>query len=254
MAEDGKAGEEWRAPYVSYETLTNFVDKKLGAGNIVPPRIDRGFLDNYAGSVQPLIHQALRGMGLIDDERVTQPALRLAATGVAERKQVFGDWARAFYAEQIELAQQGATAQMLHESFTRRGYTGSTMRKAVVFYLALSTDVGLPTSPHFKPPRQNPVQNGTSRKPGGGRAGGGRSTASEPPAAPPPRESGAAERKTINFGSAGTVTIEVNVRWLDLPEETFIGLRKVVNDLAALERATSANPEPASAANEGGES
>jgi len=39
----------------------------------------------------------------------------------------------------------------------------------------------------------------------------------------------------MRFGEAGSVTVRVDVRWLDLPDEVFIGLRKVIQDLEKLE-------------------
>jgi hypothetical protein len=229
--------DEWKAPYISYETLVNFLDKKLGA-NPVPPRIDRGFLDNYAGSVQPLLLGTLRTIGFIDDNNTVQDSLRYAVTNVGLRKEALRSWAESYYAEQLDLAKQTATAQMLHESFSRHKYTGSTLRKAVVFFLALCDDVGLPKSPHFKPPRQVPAPAASTRKTrrsGKTDAGAAAAGMASGMTSGNPGPAGAAERKTVSFGPAGTVTIEVNVRWLDLPDKTFQGLRKVVQDLAALE-------------------
>jgi hypothetical protein len=235
MAESEKVAT-WRAPYVSHETLVNFIEKKLGS-NPLPPRVDRGFLDNYAGSVQPLLLGTLRTVGLINDEGVVLDPLREAAKDPDERRRVLKAWAEEFYAEQIQLARQNATAQQLLETFSRHGYSGSTLRKAIVFYLALSDDLDLPKSPHFKPPRQQPLAGGGNN--GGGPRKGRRAKPSTPPSPPAVNEAAGhaqhAERKTVSFGHAGSVTVEVNVRWLDLPEEVFLGLRKVVDDLAQLE-------------------
>src|SRR4051812_5573311 len=101
--------EEPKAPYISYTTLTGFIDNKLG-GEMLPPRIDRGFLESYAGSVQAQLLQALRVMGLITDQGQVTDALRLAARHPADRKRVFKAWAEAFYAPQQALAQRNATA------------------------------------------------------------------------------------------------------------------------------------------------
>lgn len=225
----------WKAPYVSYETLTNFLEKKLGGG-LLPPRIDRGFLDSYAGSVQPILLGTLKTIGFIGEAHEVTDLLRQASSAPEARKEVLRDWAGDFYREQLKLAEQNATAQMLHESFARHKYTGSTLRKAVVFFLALTDDVGLPRSPHFKPPRQAPVTNGSSR---GRRSTKEKSAARDHTAPPPAASPGRAERKTVRFGSAGSVTIEVDVRWLDLPDETFTRLRQIVNDLSELEAASS---------------
>ncbi|TMR37392.1 hypothetical protein [Actinomadura geliboluensis] len=241
MADDGMA-EESKAPYISYETLTNFIDNKLG-GAMIPPRIDRGFLDTYAGSVQAQLLAALRTMRLISAETgEVLAALREAARSPEERRQVIGEWARQFYAPQIELAEANATAQMLHESFSANGYTGSTLRKAVVFYLAVTEDVGLPKSPFFKPPRQSGSTSPSRRR---------KPSPASPPIAPSPpsnADRGKGEQKTISFGPAGQVTITVDVRWLDLPDDIFQGLRKVVRDLEALQLEPAAvqdEPQPA---------
>ena len=45
---------------------------------------------------------------------------------------------------------------------------------------------------------------------------------------------GGGETKTIVLGDAGTVTINVDVRWLDLPDETFTALRRGIRSLEAL--------------------
>jgi hypothetical protein len=223
------AEQGWKAPYVTYTTLCTLTDR-LGNG-AVPPRIDRGFLDTLSGSTQAMLLSTLKVMGLIGDAGEVLPALREAAAGPDARKAVFRGWAEDFYAEQLELAKQNATAQMLHETFMRHKYTGSTLRKAVVFFLSLCEDVGLPTSPHFKPPRQTaPTPRKRKRAPG---------TTLQPESAAPPEFSeqpARGEQKTVSFGDAGSVSISVNVRWLDLPEPVFRGLRDIVKNLEDLER------------------
>jgi hypothetical protein len=232
VSDPAQGVKDWRPSYMSYETLGNFYDKRI-ADNPVPPRIDRHFLDNYAGSVRPLLIATLKTMGMLDENNVVLEPLREAARGGAEvRKKVIRAWAEDFYAEQIALGQQHATAQMLWESFTKRsGYTGSTLRRAVLFYLALARDVGLPVSAHFKAPKDTPSSPRPPRTP------------RQPPASrekPPSHVSRAApdsamlERRDVTLGSAGTVSITVNVRWLDLSDEQFTALRKLIKDIEAL--------------------
>lgn len=228
MTLDEQAGA-WKPPYLSYETLTNFFEKKIGA-NPLPPRIDTHFLDNYAGSVRPMLIMTLRTMGMLGENNEVLEPLRIAVRNPESRKEVIFHWAVDFYAEQVALAEQNATAAMLWESFTRHGYSGSTLRKAVVFYLALAEDLDLPSSPHFKPPRQ-PVAGTTQRRratPTPART----SVAAELPPISPQQVAG--ENKVISLGDAGSVSVTVNVRWLDLPDETFTKLRQVIRDLESL--------------------
>jgi hypothetical protein len=224
------ASDSWRAPYVSYETFTNFVDKKL-AGQMAPPRIDTHFLDSYAGSVRPQIMAALKAIGMISDSGASLEPLRRAAADPDARREIMREWAETFYQDQIALADQAGTAQMLWESFSKHGYSGSTLRKAVVFYLALAAELELPTSPHFKAPKAQQSSKATAR---------GRRTSrqDDPPAdAPPPPPGSPApgtEVKTVSFGDIGNVTVTTALRWLDLADDKFVALRKAIREIEAL--------------------
>jgi hypothetical protein len=129
---------------------------------------------------------------------------------------------------------------MLWESFTKHQINGSTMRRAVIFYLGLSEDLGLPVSAYFKPPKA-PPSDGRKRVPKSDRkdrqdGDTGPADRPEPPAAPPAAAAGI-ERRVINLGSAGRVEVTVQVRWLDLPDDKFTKLRKLIKDIEALELA-----------------
>jgi hypothetical protein len=204
---DQPQASAWKAPYVAYPTLTNFIDVKLGS-NPLPPRIDRGFLETYSGSVRPLLLQALRTMGLVGEAGEVLAPLREAARSTDLRKKILGEWARLFYVEQIELAGQHATSTMLQESFAKHQYQGSTLRKAIVFYLSLTDDVGLPKSPHFKAPKQVGVGPGRSRSR--------HTVAAEalPQRVVPP--STGVYSLTVRLTSGGTVTLTVDVNPLAL--------------------------------------
>lgn len=247
MTEDAGAGGSWKAPYMSYETLTNFFEKKIGT-NPLPPRIDTHFLDNYAGSVRPQIIATLKTIGMLGENNEVLEPLRIAAQGADSRKKVLREWGQGFYSVQIELAGNHGTAQMLWETFSKHKYSGSTLRKAVVFYLALSEEVGLPVSAHFRAPKAVIVKS----KPGG------RSkpavedvTDDDEGTHDVSRRGGAGEERVIELGDAGTVTINVDVRWLDLPDETFVKLRRLVRELTDLSQA-SAGDQPADNTSDGG--
>lgn len=229
MGTETQAGgdTEWKAPYLAYSTLVNFIDKKCGA-NPIPPQIDKTFIDNVAGGVQPLLLAALKVIGFVNEELVVQPLLREAASTPERRKRIMRDWAVAYYAEQVALAEQNATSQMLYDTFAKAGYTGSTLRKAVVFYLAMVEDLGLPKSPHFKAPKQSGPSGGKARSkatPGKGDTGD-----DEVDIPPAPR----GEQTRIDLGDLGSVTVTVDVQWLKLPDNVFVGLRKAIRDLEDL--------------------
>jgi len=242
MTSDDAQEDSWKAPYMSYATLINFLDNKIGGG-AVPPRIDRPFLDNYAGSVQLLLIASLKTIGLIDDNSNVTERLRVAVRGPESRQAVLKSWAGEFYREQIDLATQNATAQMLWESFSRRGFNGSTLRRAVIFYLALADDLQLPVSAFFKPPkapsRIAPSERKAKEKPAEQAAF---HEDHRDPSAAPPRAVGA-ETRIVNLGNPGKVTVIVEVRWLDLPDAKFAKLREIIRDLEALEEGADASAE-----------
>lgn len=234
MTDEDVTQDSWRAPYMSYATLANFLDNKIGGG-AVPPRIDPPFLDSYAGSVRPLLIATLKTIGMIDENGYVQEWLREAVRSPDARKAVLRAWASHFYQEQVNLAAQNATAQMLWETFSRRGFNGSTLRRAVIFYLGLAEDVGLPVSAYFKPPKAPPSEprrraKGTSEQRDRGADGQVGAANTSPTLA-------GIERREIHLGSAGTVNVTVNVRWLDLPDAQFKKLRQLIKDLEALESA-----------------
>lgn len=225
---DEQAPDE-KSPYISFATLMNFLDR-LGAGPI-PPRIDKSALDTYSGGTQAILMVTLRTMDLIDSNGAVKPALREVATSPDGRKAYFEAFTRQFYAEQLSLAAQNATAQMLLESFQRHGFQGSTLRKAIVFYLALVEYTGLPTSPHFKPPKQ-PATGARSRsrpRPGAKPTPG--VVRSQPLSA---LTAPGAETRTIYIGDSARITLTVQAQWLDLPIDVLTSLRQVIADLEAL--------------------
>src|SRR6266498_2210318 len=109
MSQDNSQ-DSWRAPYMSYATLANFLDTKIASGSI-PPRIDPPFLEKYAGSVRPLLITTLKTIGMIDENGLVREPLREAVRSPEARKAVLRGWAGQFYSEQIKLASQNATAQ-----------------------------------------------------------------------------------------------------------------------------------------------
>jgi hypothetical protein len=236
MTEDA-GREEWKAPYIAYSTLTNFIDQKCGS-NPLPPRIDRSFLDNYSGSVQPLLLGALRTIGLIGEDNRVLLTLRDAARSPATRKGVLRAWAEEFYKEQTVLAEQHATSSMLQASFASHQYSGSTLRKAIVFYLSLVDDVGLPKSPHFKAPKQPAV----STRPRPKKA----APASDQADAAGTADDAKAEdgdTMTLRLRSGGTITVTVDVNPLKLKGTERRFFYKLVDHLYSYEK-LAASPSP----------
>jgi hypothetical protein len=217
---------EDKAPYLSLTTLLNFLDK-WGEGPI-PPRIDKSALDTYSGGTQAVLMSTLRVMGYVGPEGQVLPALREAVASVEARKAYMDLWARRFYSTQIALAEQNATAQMLHESFAGFGYSGSTLRKAVVFYLQLVEYLGLPNSALFRAPKQagTPTAKRRTR----------RTAAPETPQTPavPTPAAPRGETTVVRIRDLATITVVVDAQWMKLPVETITSMREAIATLEGL--------------------
>jgi hypothetical protein len=216
---------EDKAPYLSLTTLTNFLDR-WGDGPI-PPRIDKSALDTYSGGTQAVLMSTLRLMGYVGPEGEVLPPLREAIMSVEARKAYLDLWARRFYSRQIALAEQNGTAQMLQESFASFGYSGSTLRKAIVFYLQLVEYLGLPNSPLFRAPKQSGTPTARRRvKPA--------APATVPAPATPAPSAPRGDATVVRIGNLATITIVVDAQWMKLPVETITSMREAIAQLEAL--------------------
>ena len=150
MVESSEA-DSFKPPYISFVTLTNFLDR-FGQ-DPPPPQVDKSFLETYSGANQAMLVSVLRTFGLVDSDRNVLPPLLAVSTDEDERKRYLDQKLRKHYAELDVLAAQNGTAQQLENWFKQYDYRGSTLRKAILFYLSAAEYVGLPRSPHFRVPK-----------------------------------------------------------------------------------------------------
>jgi hypothetical protein len=153
-ADNGKSGEG-KIPYTSYTTFGNFLDRMKDEGG-APSRVDRSYLSNMPGGVRGTFIHGLKAMGLVDDDLTPSPELHQLVTADAdERKQIMEPIIRRIYERPLALAPMATQAQ-LETAFREYGISGSTLRRAVGFFLAATEDVGIRVSPHFKLPKIPP--------------------------------------------------------------------------------------------------
>ena len=148
-------------PYVSWTTLINLLNK-LGEGAL-PNRIDKGLLDTYSGATQAQVLSTMRGLDMIGDNGKIQPRLIRLVNEPDQRKGVWREILDQYYHEQMKLAEQNATAQQLWESFQKYEFKGSTLRKAIVFYLKAVEFAEAPTSQFFKAPKAQQSKSGNRK-------------------------------------------------------------------------------------------
>lgn len=146
---------DWSPPYTSFTTLMNTVDRMSTEGG-VPARVDRSYLSNMPGGVRPTFVAGIRAIDLIDAEsKPTQTFIDLVKADEAGRKEIVADILRRYYDEPLKLGAM-ATQSQLEEKFRAYGISGSTMRKAVGFFLAATKYADIKVSPHFKLPKREP--------------------------------------------------------------------------------------------------
>jgi hypothetical protein len=158
-----KAPSTFKAPYVPFKTFTNFLARLEEKG--VPPKIDRSYLTWLSGLGQSQLLQALRSFGLIDADGSVTGKLRALAKSSEERPGLIAEMVRTNYAGAVALAEVNATQAQLEDEFkTSYGLSGSTLRKAIAFYLNASDYAMVPKSPNWRTPRTRESKPG-ARKP-----------------------------------------------------------------------------------------
>lgn len=168
--------EGFKPPYGSFVTLNHLFDRMAEEGGI-PARIDRSYLSNLPNSVIATTTQALKELDLTDDQLHPRPILVEIVENPDQRKSLLAGIIREKYATQLALGPRATTAQ-LETVFREQGGSGSTVRKAIAFFLAAARYAEVPISPYFKTPKNPNRVTG-----GGGRA---RESDLTPPPPPPP--------------------------------------------------------------------
>lgn len=237
----------FKPPYLSFQTFWSFLGQ-LGEKPL-PPAIDRSLMDTKSGSDQIHLFNALRGFGFInDDNEVLTPLRTFVAADEEERKRILGGLVLALYPEQMQISDNNGTEAALISSFTEVfDLTGSdTRRKAITFFLHAARKAELTLSPHFpatrsgsggpsvsRPRKRSAAGRGSNKGghgAGGNEAGGAVDHRDKP-------VTGAGEIRVVNLGHAGSVTVNVNVKWLELSFDTMTKLRTLVDDLTKLAEA-----------------
>lgn len=236
MAMDNEDIEAFKPPYMSFHTFWNFT-RELGTKPL-PPRIDRSIMAGKSGTDQANLFLALASFGLIDQDANVLPLLeKLTSAEEEQRKALLAEMVQGNYVEPMRVSASNGTAKDLDNAF-RDNYPSiaspDTRRKATTFFLHAAKTAGLELSVHFPKTRSGPGAPGIPRAKKAAR----RKPTPPSGAVPSPPQAGAhldrGDRVEVKFGSQGTFVGYVDVRWLDLPGETFAALRKAIEDIKAL--------------------
>lgn len=235
------ATDELRPPYLPFATFLGFLSEL--ASKPLPPQIDRSMMSSKSGTDQANLFSALKFFNLIDGQQVVQDGLKaLVATDDEGRKRALGSMFRQRYPGQFKVSEQNGTEKALLDSFEHDfGYSGDTRRKAMTFFLHGARWADTELSAHFPATRL-----GSGRSPGPRpKRAVKKKTASlvTPERSATGNLAGDGEKVHVSFGDLGQVDVMVRVRWLELPDETFTDLRRIIKELKALDTAPAESPD-----------
>ena len=146
----------WTAPYAVWKTLQNTVEK-MGKEGSIPGRIDRSYLSNLPGSAQSELQTAMKSLGLVDEQFHPTDLLERLVENEDERPTIVKEMLTDRYAAVLALSPSATQAQLEEEFRQKLGVSGSTLRKAVRFFLNAAKYADIPLSPHFKAPGVAPA-------------------------------------------------------------------------------------------------
>ena len=154
--------QQTTAPYASWKSFITFLELLADMG--VPHRIDRTVMSRMSGATQSNIRVALAFLELTDSDGEPTDALRRLANnhGTSEEWEdsLRGVIMTAYAPLISELSLETGTADQLWRCFREHGSVrGSTLSRAVRFFLAALREAGVSYSPYFKaPPRPRPAK------------------------------------------------------------------------------------------------
>ena len=229
MAEAAEAKKRGTLPpYIAFKTLLDIVERM--SREEPPTRVDGSYLESYAGGYRPTVINNLFTLGLLNAEgEPTERLLALIKADEAGRKELVAEMIRQTYPTVVGLQLNSTQGQFL-EQFSALGAAGDTRRKAVSFFLKAAAYAGVSTGTHWKTPAA--ATSGTSK----------RRVKVDPQVKVTETQQGAVvgdfsgEIVSIDLGNAGSVVVHVDVKWLQLDDDTFIALRRSISDLKALVR------------------
>lgn len=152
-----------KPPYTSYRSFNNLINE-FREYPVLPTVIDRSLLSKRSGSEQSALIATLKWFRLIEDNgSPTQLLKDYIAADEESSKTLLKQMVESSYSQVTDdsFNLEKATSALLADQFRQYHISGSTLTKSISFFLSAAKDVGIPISPHVKPP---PAKNGTPRR------------------------------------------------------------------------------------------
>lgn len=242
--------QEGRAPYASMGSVQKVIEKhrQVGLQNMTVQKLQQ---IGVTESLAPRTMFALEALGFYNGNgNITPEFEALRKVPEHDFKPRLAALLREAYAPILEVLDPATATQTEVENAFRAFEPTGQIPRMVQLFIQLMVYAGIMTEPESKrrtgavsptrPPRNKPAAESGQA----GRTGqSGQSTVNPEPgqqpghaAAKPPEgvDGKPAERRDISLGDAGSVSVIVNVRWLDLSEDQFTRLRQLIKDIEAL--------------------
>lgn len=194
--------EKREAPaYVPWKT---FMSATAQMEEGLPPKIDSSIFPTYSGGATSQLLSAFRFLGFTEDDGTVCAPFRSWVEDPEHRPQVLKAILADRYAELLDLAEQNATPMQMQAFFKETGITGSTLRKAMTFFVKACeyTGIDVPASWTRAPGSTSAKTSATRRRRTGAKT-------EEANQSGKPTSHGEGDVDTVNLHSGGTVTLAV---------------------------------------------
>lgn len=198
-----KSNNESRvAVYLPYATLLTGIET-LEVG--LPAKLHKSVWRSQSGGIQAQLLSAFKFLRLIDDEGAVQDTLRQLVQDKENRDAQLRQIIEAAYPTIGPLAASNASQKDFEDAMREYGVAGTTLDKAIRFYLQAAERLGLPVSPHWRKGRATTAVSSPRKKTVKRKA---EESITPPPPPPPPP---ASQDMTQIVLGGGIVTVTLNV-------------------------------------------
>ncbi len=226
--------------YVPYATMISSFESLRTNGIPKSGVIDKSIWDSQSGTIQAQLILAYRFLGLIDDSKKVLPPLpRLVDASPDERKPLLKAIIEEKYHSVIAIGLTTISPAQFEEAFRKFDISGSTLDRAVRFFVKSCSELGIPIGKRFLE-RAKPTGARKKRQPG------------EKPVAKVATPSTAGvvvhgTSRTINLKSGGTLTLSAT---LDLFSLNAFDRAYVFKFIDELEKYEQPEPQPVESEND----
>ncbi len=160
--------------YASFKSLGTYFDQRREDGHITDV-VDKTLMNNFSGSTQNELLIAFKFLKLINEKnQPTELYKNYVAADEDGRKKLMADIiAKSYpflYSTDGFNLERGTTGQM-QDVFRTQGLNGSTLARAIAFFLSAAKYAGIKVSPNIKAPAAQRPRSKKEPKPNGGARG-----------------------------------------------------------------------------------